>query len=294
MKIAFMGKRRQSARDIELINRLMRRIEQGGSEIAIESRLLSTLRDAGPVGADRFTEFRDDDVDADFIVSVGGDGTLLRCASTAARKDIPVIGINTGHLGFLADESLENAPEVVARLFTGDYYVESRSMLEVTVSDGDFHFQRSFNPYALNEVAILRQDTASMISVDTRLDGMKVADYQGDGIIISTPTGSTAYNLSVGGPIIEPMAPALVISPIAPHALTMRPLVVSHHRTIDLSVSSRSNNYRVSLDGRNMVLPLSTRLTVKLAPVAMKLVHFPGSTFFDTLRTKMLWGVTKR
>lgn len=289
-----MGKRRQSARDIELINRLMIRLAQDGSEIGIESRLLSTLRDAGPVGVDRYTEFQGDDVEADFIVSVGGDGTLLRCASTAARKDIPVIGINTGHLGFLADESLENAPEVVTRLFTGDYYIESRSMLEVIVNDSIGQYHKPFNPFALNEVAILRQDTASMISVDTRLDGMQVADYQGDGIIISTPTGSTAYNLSVGGPVIEPMAPALVISPIAPHALTMRPLVVSHHRTIDLTVSSRSNSYRVALDGRNMVLPLSARLTVKLAPIAMKLVHFPGSTFFDTLRTKMLWGVTKR
>lgn len=293
MKIAFIGKRRQSARDVELINRFMHRLEHEGAEIAVECRLLSTLRDFGPVGADRYTEFAGDDFEADFIISVGGDGTLLRCAAAAASKDIPIVGINTGHLGFLADESLENAPDVTVRLFTGEYSIESRSMLEVTVDSPDPRY-RPVNPYALNEVAILRQDTASMISVDTRLDGMQVATYQGDGIIISTPTGSTAYNLSVGGPVIEPNAPAFVISPIAPHALTMRPLVVSHHRTIDLSVYSRSNSYRVSLDGRNMVLPLSVGLTVKRAGSSVRLVHFPGNNFFDTLRTKMLWGITKR
>ena len=294
MKISFIGKRRQSPRDIALINRFMRELVLGGAEISIESRLLSTLRDAGAVGADRYTEFTGEDFEADIIVSVGGDGTLLRCAAAAANKDIPVIGFNTGHLGFLADESLEHAPGISSRLLAGEYTVEERSMLEVIVHDEVTPFTRPFNPYALNEVAILRQDTASMISVDTRLDGMQVADYQGDGIIISTPTGSTAYNLSVGGPVIEPNAPAFVISPIAPHALTMRPLVVSHHRTIDLSVSSRSNSYRVSLDGRNMALPLTARLTVKRASVSVRLIHFPGSNFFDTLRTKMLWGVTKR
>ena len=294
MKIAFIGKRRQSLLDIERINRFMSHLEKGGAEILIESRLLSTLRDAGAVGADRYKEFTGEDFAADIIAGIGGDGTLLRCASTAACKDIPIIGFNTGHLGFLADESLENASEVTARLFTGDYAIESRSMLEVSVHDDVTPFTRSFNPFALNEVAISRQDTASMISVDTRLDGMQVADYQGDGIIISTPTGSTAYNLSVGGPVIEPDAPAFVISPIAPHALTMRPLVVSHYRTIDLAVSSRSNSYRVSLDGRTMVLPLTAHLTVKRARAQVRLIHFPGRNFFDTLRTKMLWGVTKR
>lgn len=294
MKISFIGKRRQSSRDIELINRFMSLLADGGAEISIESRLLSTLRDAGPVGADRYKEFAGEDFEADIIVSVGGDGTLLRCAAAAARKDIPVIGFNTGHLGFLADEPIEHAPALAARLLAGDYAIEERTMLEVTVHDHVTPCARPFNPFALNEVAILRQDTASMISVDTRLDGMQVADYQGDGIIISTPTGSTAYNLSVGGPVIEPSAPAFVISPIASHALTMRPLVVSHHRTIDITVNSRSSSYRVSLDGRNMVLPLTASLTVKRASKSVRLIHFPGNNFFDTLRTKMLWGVTKR
>ncbi|MCM1520184.1 MAG: NAD kinase [Lachnoclostridium sp.] len=294
MKIAFIGKRRQTERDIRLINKFMKQLADKGVDIAIELRLLRSLRDAGKIEVNHFTEFDGDAFDADFVISIGGDGTLLRSATTVAMKHIPIVGVNTGHLGFLADEMLDNASAITSQLLAGDYAIEDRAMLEVSLHDNQPGITFPGSPYALNEVAVLRQDTASMISVNARLDGMDVADYQGDGLIISTPTGSTAYNLSVGGPIIEPSAPAFVISPIAPHALTMRPLVVSHHRTIELSVYSRSNSYRLTLDGRAAILPLTTALTVKKAEFPVRIVHFPGSNFFDTLRAKMLWGVSKR
>lgn len=294
MKIAFIGKRRQSPRDVVLLNSFMSILEEKGAEISVESRLLHTMLDYGPLAVCHLTEFQADDFDADMVVSIGGDGTLLRSASAVALKDIPVLGINTGHLGFLADESLERVSELADMLLSCQFEIENRTMLDVELCGHVPYGLEPGNHFALNEVAVLRQDTASMITVDASLDGMNVASYQGDGLIISTPTGSTAYNLSVGGPIIEPAAPAFVISPIAPHALTMRPLVVSNHRIIRLSVYSRSNSYRLTLDGRAVILPLETELIVRLAPATVRIIHFPGHNFFDTLRSKMLWGVSKR
>lgn len=133
-----------------------------------------------------------------------------------------------------------------------------------------------------------------MITVNAQLDGMPVASYQGDGLIVSTPTGSTAYNLSVGGPIIQPTAPCWVLSPIAPHSLTMRPLVVADSHIIDISVESRTDTYRVTLDGRSLILPIDVKLRLRRAPFVTKVVHTPDHNFVDTLRTKLLWGISKR
>ena len=133
-----------------------------------------------------------------------------------------------------------------------------------------------------------------MITVNTLLDGMPVASYQGDGLIVCTPTGSTAYNLSVGGPIVQPTAPCWVLSPIAPHSLTMRPLVVADSHVIDITVESRTDTYRVTLDGRSLTLPIDVKLRLRRAPFVTKVVHTPGHNFIDTLRTKLLWGISKR
>ena len=177
--------------------------------------------------------FEDDDFTADFCFSIGGDGTFLRTARRVGEKEIPILGFNTGHLGFLAEHSITEAPAMVERLLAGDYTVESRSLLEGKGIGGKVKAGVSGWGFALNEIAILRQDTASMITVNTLLDGMPVASYQGDGLVVSTPTGSTAYNLSVGGPRGPPTAPCWVLSPIAPHSLTMRPLVVADSHMVD-------------------------------------------------------------
>lgn len=292
MKIAVFGKRRQSEEDFCRLVKLFERLSCDDVECIVEKRfydaLTRALRMEIPIAG---LIYPDSDWDADAVLSIGGDGTLLRTARAVADKEIPIVGFNTGHLGFLAEEMLDDAPAMVDRLVAGDYDVDERSQLWVTAESG---VPMTEWPFALNEVAVLRQDSANMISVDTRLDGMPVATYQGDGLIISTPTGSTAYNLSVGGPIVEPSAPAWVLSPIAPHSLTMRPLVVSDSRVIAISVDTRSDFYRVSLDGRTVTLPREERIIIARAPFVTRIVHAARHNFFDTLRNKLLWGVSKR
>ena len=238
--------------------------------------------------------FEADEFSADAAISIGGDGTFLRTARWVGPKEIPIIGFNTGHLGFLAEESLADAPATVDNLLAGNFFIESRSLLEVKASGENLRQSISGWAYALNEVAILRHDSASMITVHTFLDDIEVASYQGDGLIISTPTGSTAYNLSVGGPIIQPTAPCWALSPVAPHALTMRPLVVSDSHVITTRVDSRADTYRVNLDGRQLVLPIDVSLHIRRAPFAIKVIHMDGHTFVDTLSSKLLWGISRR
>lgn len=294
MKIAIFGKRRQSPDDISHIVALIDRLAELGIFVSIDSRFFEAMTKAtvSPLQADDI--FDDDDFSADFCFSIGGDGTFLRTARRVAAKEIPIIGFNTGHLGFLAEQSIAEAPRMTERLLEGDYTVESRSLLECKGIGRNMRGVMEDRGFALNEIAILRQDTASMITVNTRLDGMPVASYQGDGLIVSTPTGSTAYNLSVGGPIVQPTAPCWVLSPIAPHSLTMRPLVVADSHEIDIDVESRTDTYRVTLDGRSFILPIDTRLLLRRAPFVTKIVHTPNHNFIEILREKLLWGISKR
>lgn len=294
MKIAVFGKRRQSLEDAPLIYNLINSLGDRGVFVAVERLFFEAMSrlTGSPLNADDV--FEGDDFTADFAISIGGDGTFLRTARWVGAKETPIIGINTGHLGFLAEEPISKASELIDELMDGNYFIESRSLLEVHGVNGDIRSSLSGWAYALNEVAILRQDTASMITVDTQLDGMSVASYQGDGLIISTPTGSTAYNLSVGGPIVQPTAPCWVLSPIAPHSLTMRPLVVSDSHVIEAGVESRADTYRLTLDGRTLILPINVKLQVRRADFVVKVFHAKGHNFIDTLRSKMLWGISKR
>lgn len=294
MKIAIFGKRRQSLDDVRHINALIARLSDLGIFVSIDRNFFDAMTrlTGSPLNADDV--FEDDDFTADFCFSIGGDGTFLRTARRVSTKEIPIIGFNTGHLGFLAEHSIADAVSMVDRLLSGDYSIESRSFLEGKGIGGHVKAGVSGWGFALNEIAILRQDTASMITVNAQLDGMPVASYQGDGLIVSTPTGSTAYNLSVGGPIIQPTAPCWVLSPIAPHSLTMRPLVVADSHIIDISVESRTDTYRVTLDGRSLILPIDVKLRLRRAPFVTKVVHTPDHNFVDTLRTKLLWGISKR
>lgn len=294
MKIAIFGKRRQNPEDVCHITALLTRLSQLGIFTCVDRHFyeaLSRLTGSSPEADDVFEE---DDFTADFCFSIGGDGTFLRTARRVGTKEIPILGFNTGHLGFLAEHSINEAPEMVDRLLAGQYTIESRAILEGKGIGSKVKAGVSGWGFALNEIAILRQDTASMITVNTLLDGMPVASYQGDGLIVSTPTGSTAYNLSVGGPIVQPTAPCWVLSPIAPHSLTMRPLVVSDSHKIDISVESRTETYRVTLDGRSLILPIDVRLRLRRAPFVTKVVHTPDHNFIDTLRAKLLWGISKR
>lgn len=294
MKVAVFGKRRQSETDRPRIAALISRLSRHGMFVAVQRHFYESMsRDMGvPLDADDV--FDADEFDADIAISIGGDGTFLRTARWVGAKETPIIGFNTGHLGFLAEESLDDADDIVDNLFAGNFFIEPRSLLEVHASGEHLRQSISGWAYALNEVAILRHDSASMITVHTFLDDIEIASYQGDGLIISTPTGSTAYNLSVGGPIIQPTAPCWALSPVAPHALTMRPLVVSDSHLITARVDSRADTYRVNLDGRQLVLPIDVALHIKRAPFAVKVIHRDGHTFVDTLSTKLLWGISKR
>ena len=231
------------------------------------------------------------DFEADMAISIGGDGTFLRTARWVGDKQIPILGINTGHLGYLADITVDEMITAIDDLKKGLYKVEARSLIEVTSTRKEAIVDWN---YALNEVAVVKQDTSSMIWVEAKVDDVDLATYKGDGLIVSTPTGSTGYNLSVGGPIVEPTAPNWIISPIAAHALTMRPLVVSDSRELTITTTSRATNYRVSLDGRSVTLPVGTTIKLRKAPFVVKVVQRTKHNFGETLRNKLLWGVDKR
>ena len=292
--IAIFGSRRQQPY-LPQIEAFLGNVAAKGIRVLMHSKLYDHLAELAHhtlAGVERCSSA--ETISADLAVSLGGDGTFLRTARWVGPKEIPIIGFNTGHLGFLAEESLADAPATVDNLLAGNFFIESRSLLEVKASGENLRQSISGWAYALNEVAILRHDSASMITVHTFLDDIEVASYQGDGLIISTPTGSTAYNLSVGGPIIQPTAPCWALSPVAPHALTMRPLVVSDSHVITTRVDSRADTYRVNLDGRQLVLPIDVSLHIRRAPFAIKVIHMDGHTFVDTLSSKLLWGISRR
>ncbi len=231
-----------------------------------------------------------DDFSAAIVLSIGGDGTFLRTAEWVAKKGIPILGINTGHLGYLADVHVGSIDNVIRNLFAGKYKIECRTVLEVSTGDyDDLH-----HPYALNEVAILKQDTSSMISMRTKVNGIDLTTYKGDGLIISTPTGSTAYNMSVGGPIIDPTSNCWAVSPIAAHSLTMRPLVLRDDSEISVTTHSRASSYRLSIDGRSVTMPEGSTIKVCKAPFAVKVIQGLKHNFAETLRNKLMWGIDQR
>ncbi|MDE6309829.1 MAG: NAD(+)/NADH kinase [Muribaculaceae bacterium] len=229
-----------------------------------------------------------DEFRPDLALSFGGDGTFLRAVAWLGRIDVPILGINTGHLGYLTAAGIDQGREVIEDVMRGDgYEVECRSLIEL---DSPLVTASGIWPYALNEVAVLKEDTASMIEVKTRLGDVDLATYHADGLIVATPTGSTAYNLSVGGPIIEPLAPNWVVTPIAAHTLTMRPLVLGDSSELTLTTTSRAAGYRVSIDGRSVTLPSGSDIALRRADFTVKVVQRSGHTFAATLRSKLLWG----
>ena len=222
----------------------------------------------------------------DFALSLGGDGTFLTTASLVGHLDIPILGINCGHLGYLAEVQTENIESVLEQLIGNHYTIEQRRMLEVTCQqDG-----KIASPYALNEVAILKSGLSSMITVDVTLNGEYLHNYKADGLLIATPTGSTAYNLSVGGPLLDPHVHAIILSPVATHSLNIRPLVVLDDSKIDVKISSRNGNFLLSVDGRSQVLSQDIQLHIERSQRTIKLVRINGQTFMQSLKEKLNWG----
>ena len=289
LRFAIFGneyQRRKSASAQQLLECLSRR----QAVVYIEEGFCRFLSESQHVKADIAGTFRDLDFDIDYVISMGGDGTLLKAASKVGARTVPIIGINMGRLGYLADVPATDIEEAIERLYSGDYVTENHSVIEATAMRGSL----SGCPRALNDIAVLKQDNASMITIHARIDGKELITYQADGLIISTPTGSTAYSLSNGGPIIMPATDVLCLTPVAPHSLSVRPIVVPAKAEITLTVESRSHNYLVAIDGRSEKLPERTTLRIRRAPYEVKIVKRHGGGYITTLRGKMMWGADAR
>lgn len=234
--------------------------------------------------------FEGDDFNADYVISMGGDGTFLKAAVRVGIKSIPLIGINMGRLGFLADVLPGEVETALQAVFEGNYNIEEHTAIQISTSGGDFDGCH----YALNDIAVLKRDIASMIGIHTSIDGSFLVNYQADGLIVSTPTGSTAYSLSNGGPIIVPQTRTLCLTPVAPHSLNIRPIVISDSSTVTLEVESRSHNYLVAVDGRSYTMHEGSTVTISKAPFVTRIVKPNGRRYFSSLRDKMMWGADKR
>lgn len=273
------------------MQQLFTQLKKHNLDIAVDKQFSEFL--AEEVGIDRclFQTIDNDDFTGDIAFSLGGDGTFLNTAARIGSKGIPIIGINTGHLGFLADITNDEAATFVDDIAMGNFKVEQRTLLEAGTKEGgeELNF-----PFALNELAILKQDLSSMISVEARVDGELLNTYKADGLLVATPTGSTAYAMSAGGPITTPNTPVFVIAPIAPHSLTMRPIVLPDDCTIELTTESRSQSYLAAFDGRSQVLDCKTTLLLRRADYKINIIRPNEHTFFNTLKTKLMWGADKR
>ncbi len=234
--------------------------------------------------------FDGDDFNADYVISMGGDGTFLKAAVRVGIKSIPLIGINMGRLGFLADVLPGEVESALQAVLEGNYNIEEHTAIQISTSGGDFDGCH----YALNDIAVLKRDIASMIGIHTSIDGSFLVNYQADGLIVSTPTGSTAYSLSNGGPIIVPQTRTLCLTPVAPHSLNIRPIVISDSSTVTLEVESRSHNYLVAVDGRSYTMHEGSTVTISKAPFVTRIVKPNGRRYFSSLRDKMMWGADKR
>lgn len=234
--------------------------------------------------------FEGDDFNADYVISMGGDGTFLKAAVRVGIKSIPLIGINMGRLGFLADVLPGEVETALQAVLEGNYNIEEHTAIQISTNGGDFDGCH----YALNDIAVLKRDIASMIGIHTSIDGSFLVNYQADGLIVSTPTGSTAYSLSNGGPIIVPQTHTLCLTPVAPHSLNIRPIVISDSSTVTLEVESRSHNYLVAVDGRSYTMHEGSTVTISKAPFVTRIVKPNGRRYFSSLRDKMMWGADKR
>jgi len=269
-------------------------LQKKNVEIVVEEKFLKSINKHKDISKNFLgvSTFISIDASYDFFLSIGGDGTLLKSVTYVRDLGIPIIGINTGRLGFLATIQKEKITESLRQVLNGEYSISERSLLSISTEPSN----EKITPlnFALNEIAINRKNTTSMIKVETLINDKHLTSYWSDGLIVSTPTGSTGYSLSCGGPIIDPRTDSIVLTPIAPHNLTARPLVIPDNCTITLKVSGREKSYLISLDSRIATLKDKTIITIKKAPFCIKLVQLKEDSFIKTLREKLLWGEDKR
>ena len=293
MKIAIFGQYYQNDTR-PIIKDILVFFKKNAVDLVIEHSFLSILYEEKILKKEyqTFSSHLELDASFDLLISIGGDGTILRAVTYVRDSGIPIIGINAGRLGFLAKVKKENIEIFLQLILDRNYTVSQRTLISIESNPKNDAIE-DIN-FALNEILVSRKDTTSMITVETHLDGEHLTSYWADGLIISTPTGSTGYSLSCGGPVLTPMVKSLVITPIAPHNLNARPLVIPDDTEIRLRVISREPQYLVSLDSRIATMNNNTVLTIKKAPFTINMVEIQDETFISTLRTKLLWGMDQR
>lgn len=293
MKIAIYGQYYQNSTE-PIIKDIFVFFNKRNIEIVIESKFLALIQEKKIIEKEYKTFCSHTELDSSFdmLLSIGGDGTILRAATLVRNSGIPILGINAGRLGFLATVQKENIDKFLQIVIDKKYTLSKRTLLSLT-STPENEALNDIN-FAMNEVSVSRKDTTSMITIETYLNGEILNSYWADGLIISTPTGSTGYSLSCGGPILTPDVKSLVITPISPHNLNARPLVIPDETEIMLKVSGREENYLVSLDSRITSVGNESVLTIRKTPFQINMVEIPNETFLKTLRSKLLWGEDKR
>lgn len=274
------------------IKQLVEVLHDRGDEIWFEESYYHLIQQDHVLQIKNPNLFTQLDSSFDFFFSIGGDGTILSAIRYIKHLNIPIVGINTGRLGFLASIHKDEIKDTLNAILAGKYAISKRSVIEIETQPEN-RIDKDFN-FALNEVAISRKDSTSMITVETWLDDYYLNAYWADGIIISTPTGSTGYSLSCGGPIVTPDTKAMLITPIAPHNLNARPVVFPDDKKLKFKISGREPFFLVSMDSRTYTLPADTLLKIRKAPFQISLVQLHDSSFLSTLRKKLLWGEDKR
>ncbi|WP_414000107.1 NAD kinase [Flavobacterium sp. W1B] len=293
MKIAIYGQYYQNSTE-PIIRDIFVFFNQTNVELVIESNFLKILYEKKIVEKEykTFESHTELNQSFDMLISIGGDGTILRAATLVRDSGVPILGINAGRLGFLATVQKENIAKFMQLAIDKNYTLSKRTLLTLTCSPENESIQEL--NFAMNEVTVSRKNTTSMITIETYLNGEYLNSYWADGLIISTPTGSTGYSLSCGGPILTPDVKSLVITPIAPHNLNARPLVIPDETEIRLKITGREEHYLVSLDSRVTTIKKESILTIKKTPFQINMVEIPDETFLKTLRSKLLWGEDKR
>ena len=290
---------------IDLVKELFFNLKNQGATILFDKEFANQIQESGLLDISSFDTF-DNDIIGDIAISLGGDGTLLATANRIGNRQIPILGINLGRLGFLTDvqaHELDNLDDII---LNHKYKIEDRMVLRAEIyysppvlggvpkGGGGQTPHTSLTEYSLNEIAVLKQDLSSMISIDVTLNGEPLHTYQADGLLVATPTGSTAYSLSVGGPIMMPENHNLIIAPVASHSLNVRPLIIPDDWKIDLKVSSRNHSYLASIDGRSTTMPDIATISISKADYSVRIIRLEGHSFLNTLKTKLMWGADVR
>ena len=278
---------------IDSVKNLFFNLKERGTTILFDKEFAEQINKSELLDISSFDTF-DNDFTGDIAISLGGDGTLLATANRIGNRQIPILGINLGRLGFLTDvqaHELDNLDDII---LNHKYRIENRMVLRAEINSSHPDHHSPLIDFSLNEIAVLKQDLSSMISINVALNGEPLHTYQADGLLVATPTGSTAYSLSVGRPIMMPENHNLIIAPVASHSLNVRPLIIPDDWRIDLKVASRSHSFLASIDGRSISMPDTTTISISKADYTIRIIRLEGHSFLNTLKTKLMWGADVR